>query len=126
VRYSDGHAVWTDGLQQTSGLCADRALLLDHYRRRCAEIERDGFNRHYEPGPKTSRFLALNYQAEYPNLDIRHDRNLTRSKWSPDEFRNQRYAAGWMEADEVNGWGVTGPIMDAIRESRYEPTRKEC
>ena len=119
VRYDDGHVVWTDDLEQTSGLCAHRNLLLEHYARRVGEIERNGFNRHYEPGPKTSRWQVDRWQSRYPNLDIRHNRTMTRSKWDPSEFRNQRYAAGWREADEVGGWGPTKPIMDAIREGRY-------
>ena len=121
VRYDDGHAVWTDGLQQTSGLRGKVWLLVKHYTRRVREIERDGFDRHYEPGHKTGlpdRYI-FNWQSEYPNLDIRHNRNLTRSKWHPSEFRNQRYAQGWREADEVDGWGPTKPIVDAIREGRY-------
>ena len=121
VRYDDGHAVRTDGLEQTSGLFAHRELLLDHYTRRVAEIERDGFDRHYEPGPKTSRWHTGNWIGAYPNLDIRHDRTLTRSKWHPSEFRNQRYAQGWQETDEVDGWGPTADIVQAIKERRYAP-----
>ena len=106
VRYSDGHCVWTDDLQQTSGLCANRNLLLAHYQRRVEEIEARGFDRHYEPGPKTSRYHTQNWQSRYPNLDIRHDRTMTKSKWSPDEFRNKKYARGWQERDgEIEGWG---------------------
>jgi hypothetical protein len=119
VRYDDGHAVWTDNLEQTSGLCGHRWRLFGHYTRRVDAIERDGFDRHYEPGPKTGLGKPANWQSRYPNLDIRHDRTMTRSKWSPSEFRNQRYAQGWREADEVDGWGPTKPIVDAIREGRY-------
>lgn len=121
VRYGDGHCVWTDGLEQTSGLVAHRGLLLAHYRRRCVEIERDGWNRHYEPGRKTSEHGSTQWHSHRPNLDIRHGRNATLSKWSPEEFRNERYAAGWKEADEVPGWGLTAPLMEAIREGRYAP-----
>lgn len=103
VRYPDGFAVWTDDLQQVSGICADRGLLLSFYRRRVAEIEAGGFDRHYEPQPKTGG-KAANWQSEWPNLDIRHGGTLTRSKWSPDEFRNKRYARGWQEADSVYPW----------------------
>jgi hypothetical protein len=104
ARYPDGHAVWTDNLQQVSGICADRLLLLDFFRRRVKRIERDGFNGHYEPNDRYGCKTA-NWQSEYPNLDIRHPKTLTKSKWSPDEFKNQQYAAGWKETDEVPGWG---------------------
>ena len=119
ARYSDGHCVWTDNLEQTSGLVAHHSLLLDHYRRRVREIERDGFDCHYEPGSKTSEHGSVQWYAHHPNLDIRHGRNTTRAKWHPSEFRNQRYARGWKETDEVDGWGVTAEVMEAIREGRY-------
>lgn len=117
VRWPDGHAVWTDDLQQTSGLCAYRDLLIDFYCQRIAQVECEGFNRHYEPGSKQTvgSQLVENWQSSYPNLDIRHHNTLTRSKWSPDEFRNQRYAKGWKEASAVPGWGVTeGRFMEVI------------
>jgi hypothetical protein len=115
VRYPDGHAVWTDNLQQVSGCCARRELLLDFYRERVKFIEKNGFDRHYEPGPKTGRANVENWQSTYPNLDIRHDHTLTKSKWSPDEFRNPIYAKGWKEASEVPGWGrVEGNLMELL------------
>jgi len=117
VRYSDGHMVWADDLQQTSGLCADHGLLLEHYRRRVAEIEERGFDRHYEPGRKTGPHGTCNWQSRYPNLDIRHGKNMTKSKWSPGEFRNKRYAKGWQETDgELPGWGLARDILDRIKE----------
>jgi hypothetical protein len=109
VRWPDGHAVWTDELEQVSGLCAYRDLLLDFYKRRVGQIERDGFNRHYEPGRKQTvgGKVVGDWMSEWSNVDIRHDGTLTRSKWSVDEFRNRRYAKGWQESDRVPGWGWT-------------------
>jgi len=103
----DGLATWTDDLQQVSGICAARLLLLEFYRRRVAQIEADGFDRHYEPGHKTGVAKVKNWSSKFPNLDIRHDKTLTRSKRSPDEFRNQQYARGWKTAEQVDGWGRT-------------------
>jgi len=119
VRYADGHAVWTDDLQQTSGLCADRDLLVAHYRGRLALMQGMGFDGHYEPGPKTSKHAALNWQSRWPNLDIRHDGTLTRSKWSPGEFRNPYYARGWSETDDLPGWGPGRELMDKVRSGNY-------
>jgi len=117
ARYPDGHAVWTDDLQQVSGLCADRELLLGFYRRRVAKIEREGFDRHYEPGPKLGDYQVQNWQSALPNLDIRHSSTLTASKWSPDEFRNRHYARGWKESNEVEGWGITeGRLEELLKE----------
>jgi len=114
MRYDDGHAVWTDDLQQVSGCCAMRDLLLAFYRQRVEAIRRDGFDRHYEPGPKTGPWRAENRRAAVCNVDIRHGRTLTRSKWSPAEFRNKRYARGWQETDDIPGWGRTGGRVAAF------------
>lgn len=118
ARYPDGHCVWTDDLQQVSGVCAARSLLLSFYRDRVVLIEAEGFDRHYEPGPKTGPYRTENWASEYPNLDIRHNKTMTKSKWSPEDFRNKRYARGWKEASVVPGWGQVegrlGQILDEL------------
>ena len=114
VRKKDGHAVWTDDLQQTSGLCAYRGLLLEQYRRRVAEIEAGKWDRHFEPGEKSGPWKSENWRGEWPNLDIRHGRNLTRAKWHPSEFRNRRYARGWKEADAVEPWYSEGGFGEVL------------
>ena len=78
--------VWTDDLQQLSGMSGYKGLLLDYFRNKEA-------NRHYEPKENT-----VNYQSTHPNIDIRHDRNITKSKWSPQDFRNKKYAKGFKTA----------------------------
>jgi hypothetical protein len=122
VRYPDGHAVWTDDLQQVSGVCAYRELLLDFYTKRLEQIEREGFNRHYEPGLKQTvygyhkggKYGVQNYSAKVPNICIRHDHTLTKSKWSVNDYRNKEYAKGWTEADSVEGWGDARKLMEEI------------
>jgi hypothetical protein len=118
VRYPDGHCVWTDDLQQVSGVCAARSLLLSFYRARVAKIEANGFDRHYEPGPKTGPYETENWAAAFPSLDIRHSKTMTKSKWKPQDFRNQRYARGWKEASAVPGWGQIegrfGQMLDEL------------
>jgi DNA-directed RNA polymerase subunit RPC12/RpoP len=100
---------------QTSGLCASRQLLIEHYRKRVAAVERDGFSRRngFEPGTRKIRHGGFDdvhhdtWMSAYPNIDIRHGTCLTKSRWKKDEFRNQRYTAGWTESDSVPGWGHT-------------------
>jgi hypothetical protein len=104
VRWTDGHAVWTDNLQQISGIVASRQLLLDYFSKK---LEND-FDRHFEPNPR------INWQSEYPNLDIRHDKTLTKSKWKPSDFRNQKYAQGWKETDEIPEWGKFNSVIKEI------------
>lgn len=130
IRLDDGHALFYY-VQQTSGLCAYRSLLLEHYRRRVAICEdnlknglhadKQGFTRRmgFEPGTHGRKERVDDYQAEswmseYPNLDIRHDKNLTPSRWSQGEFRNKRYCSGWIEKDRVPGWGKTLGQVDQI------------
>ncbi len=120
VRSYDGHAIWTDDLQQTSGLCANRDFLFEYYTKRIERISKWGFDRHFEPGPKTGNYRTSNWCSTYPNIDIRHGKNLTKSKWSPDEFRNQKYARGWKEASEIEGWGITeGRFDEFLKEINY-------
>jgi len=109
---------------QTSGLCAYRPLLLEHYRKRVAMVERHGFSRRigFEPGThrrkeRVDNYTAQTWMSEYPNIDIRHGRNLTASRWSKEEFRNQKHCKGWTEADEVPGWGRTkGRFSEFLQE----------
>jgi hypothetical protein len=124
--------------KQTSGLCADRKLLVEHYHRRIAKVvqnqrdletqglpvRRDGFSRHmgFEPGchrpPRgVDHYPALRWMSEQPNIDIRHDHNLTPSRWSQDKFRSKNSCQGWKMTDEVPGWGRTkGRFSEFLKE----------
>jgi len=122
VRSSDGHALYCDNLHQLSGLVAFRYTLKDHFRKRVkrleekrAEIPNDhAFNRYirqvgFEPGThnRPDRIDDLPYKdyfSEHPNIDIRHEANLTPSRWNKDQFRNERYTEGWTEAETVPPW----------------------
>ena len=113
LRYPDGHCVWTDNLQQLSGLVASRELLLEFFSKRVEQIEKEGFNRHYEPSArqnifpkaKGGKYGEANYMGKEPMVCIRHDRNITASKWSIDDYRNKDFAKGWKESDEIPFWG---------------------
>lgn len=115
--------------QQTLGLCASRKLLLQHYRARVERVEREGWSMSigYEPGTHSrprgiDDYKAESWVSEYPNIDIRHGKNLTKTRWSQDEFRNKRYCTGWMEASGVPGWGETlGRFQEFLREVENAP-----
>ena len=126
VRYSDGHAVRTKGLQQVSGICANRQLLLAHYRKRIEIIERNGGvfdvkRMAYEPGTR-GRFgdeKIANWSSPYPNLDITgHGNTLTTPHFSVESFRNKKFAEGWMENDgQIEGWPlIYGRVQEWLRE----------
>lgn len=104
--------------KQTSGLCAHRELLIEHYRKRIERVEKEGFSRRmgFEPGSHRRRqriddHRAESWMSELPNIDIRHGKNLTPSRWSPEEFRNKRSRRGWKEVKEIPGWGKVKEIM---------------
>lgn len=113
MRWTDGFCVRTDNSQQVSGMVASRKLLLDNYSARVVEIEKNGFDRHYEPRNKP----RINYQSLYPNICIRHNKNLTMSKWSINDFVKKKYAKGWKESYYVPGWGKTsGGFYEFLKE----------
>jgi hypothetical protein len=113
VDATTGHALFYY-CNQTSGLCAYRSLLLAHYRARVDRVSREGFTRAmgFEPGTHSfprgvDTHPVESWMSEYPNIDIRHNKNLTPSRWRKDQFRNQKYTNGWLESDSVPGWGKT-------------------
>lgn len=124
VDYETGKALFHYS-NHTSCLCARTQLLLKHYRKRVQMVEENGFTRRmgFEPGTHGRAERVDDYKhevwmSENPNIDIRHNKNLTRTRWSKDKFRNQRFTRGWTEADEVPGWGKTQgrfqEILDGI------------
>lgn len=115
VRVTDGHALHYD-TEQVNLICAYRELLLQHYREKVKRIEKDGFSMRmgFEPGcnnrkEKIDTFKAERWQSKYPCLDLRHDTNLTRSRWTQDQFRNKKSIEGWKESNlgAIEGWDLS-------------------
>lgn len=75
----------------------------------------------FEPGThnrpeRIDDLKAESYSSEYPNIDIRHDSNLTPSRWDKDQFRNEKYTKGWKEADTVLPWfWEPGKFMEFLK-----------
>jgi hypothetical protein len=60
-------------------------------------------------------YAAERWMAPFPNLDIRHDKNLTLTRWSPENFRDKKACQGWnllAPTDSIPGWGVTKGRFD--------------
>lgn len=114
--------------KQTSGLCAYRSLLLEHYRKRVERFEKEPFTRAtgFEPGchkmPRgVDNFPAERWMSPFPNVDVRHSQNLTQTRWDPSEFRDPKACQGWKLVDEVPGWGVTkGRFQEFLRDVNKE------
>lgn len=105
--------------KQTSGICAYRDLLLEHYETRVARVEKEGFTRRMGFEPGTHRFPrgiddypAERWMSKYPNIDIRHSNNLTANRFKKEQFRSQRSIVGWKLCDDVPGWGRTKNRFD--------------
>lgn len=126
IRYSDGHAVRTANLQQVSGICASRELLLVHYRKRVEVIEAnngifDVKRMAYEPGTrgKFGDEKIATWESEFPNIDVTgHGNTLTVPHFTIDSFRNKKYAEGWQETDEaLPGWSkIAGRVQEWLKE----------
>ncbi len=122
VRIEDGHALHYD-TEQVNFICAYRELLLKHYREKVRRIEKEGFSMRigFEPGcnPRKERidnYKAERWQSKYPNLDLRHDHNLTKSRWSKDQFRNKKSIEGWTESNifHIKGWDFSKGLLNPI------------
>jgi glycosyltransferase involved in cell wall biosynthesis len=110
--------------KQTSGLYANRSLLVEHYRKRIERVKAEGFTRAmgFEPGSHNRKervddIGSVAVSSKFPNIDLRHDKNLTSSRWSPEQFRDKRNCQGWQEstAEAIPGWANLSEILKEIR-----------
>jgi glycosyltransferase involved in cell wall biosynthesis len=110
LRSEDGQALF-HYTNQTSMLVSYKDVLLEHYTKRVALVEKEGYNRSigFEPGTrhKVDNLGHDVFMAQYPSIGIRHDKNLTQNRFSQDLFRNKKYCEGWTLADEIPSWGIT-------------------
>lgn len=106
--------------KQTSGLVAYRDLLIEHYTKRIELVKANGFSRKmgFEPGShrrseRVDDHPSDTYRPLYPNIDLRHSKNLTPSRWRQDQFRDQRNCRGWRESDihHIEGWPYLPQIL---------------
>lgn len=104
LKYPEDFAVTWEA-PQVAELCCSRELALDFYKKRLAEYEADPehFDRKFEPGGRDSNLKETWWSAE-PNIDIRHGDNLTKSKWSIDDFRDKTTCINWKEG-KCPEWG---------------------
>lgn len=110
--------VWPDGsaarwdANQVSNLCCYRELALDYYRRRVTEMEKSGFNRSYEPGGRDESKYGI-WESPYPNIDIRHEGNLTRSHRRQEDARDKSTVENWqtLSIDGITGWEDLASIL---------------
>lgn len=120
IRLADGHAIHYD-CKQLSGMSVWRETAIKHYQKRIelleqaeqsmTEAEFSSYVRAvgFEPGThnrqeRVDDLKAESYFSQFPNVDIRHQSNLTSSRWSQDQFRNKNNCQNWIEAEIIPGW----------------------
>lgn len=111
LRIADGFAVHWEA-NQVSGLCAYREDLLKFYRERVAEVKTNGYKNTmgFEPGGRDINLTAA-FKSEVPYLDIKHGHNLSKNKWSLEDFRNKATAKNFTTGDIIPGWGKTADLI---------------
>jgi hypothetical protein len=97
LRYPEDFAVTWDA-NQVAELVCDRLFALDWYTKKFAEYEADPehFDRRFEPGSRDPNKYGV-WRSKEPNIDIRHGENLTKSKWSVNDFRDKTTCVNWQE-----------------------------
>lgn len=122
LRLSDGEALHYD-VNQLSGLCGYREELLTHFTERYEKVLAEGFSRKMGFEPMTHKRIAWkhmykadSWKSERPNIDIRHDGNLTSTRWYKSQFRNQKLLKNWKKNKlKIYGWGRTYDLLQKFR-----------
>lgn len=132
INSETGHAIHYD-CKQVSGICVYRETAVKHYQKRVKiveemakklpdEIEFNTFIRRigFEPGTHNRKervdlLESEGWKSEFPNVDIRHGKNLSGTLWKKEQFRNQIFTRGWIESDdEIPGWGKTSELIKKL------------
>lgn len=123
VNMKRAYGVKVDDCRQLSGLCAYRETLIKHYKERVKRIEKYGWSNKigHEPGThnrpeRIDDLKSETWSSPVAILDLRHGGNLTRTKWKPEEFRNQKYTKGWTEMKSVPKWGRLNKLIERLHE----------
>lgn len=118
-----GQALTYDRMKMTSGLCAHRDILIEHYSKKIETIENDprGFSRKrlgFEPG-KADPYGWEAWHSEKPNINIKHGLNVTKKRFKLEEYRcRNRIKDSWVLAEEVPYWGKTmGRFNEFLKET---------
>ncbi|OGC69955.1 hypothetical protein A2415_04855 [candidate division WWE3 bacterium RIFOXYC1_FULL_39_7] len=111
VRLPDGYAVHWDA-NQVSGLCAYREHLLQFYRARVDDIEKRGYQNDmgFEPGRRDTNVTAF-WKSEIPLIDIKHGNNLSKNRWSLNDFHDKSTAKNFVTSNDIPGWGKAEDII---------------
>ncbi len=120
--FGSDRAITYDRLISLSGLCANRKLALDHFKRRLAkaktldeqEKREPAWARAwgYEPGTKKRKRGGFSdddfgtFKSEFPIVDIRHHGTISKIKVTLDSFKH--LPLNWQEIpiEQIPGWNL--------------------
>jgi hypothetical protein len=130
VNASDGQALYYDGMRMTSGLVANRKILIEGYKRKIFWTEKEKvFSRRrigFEPGRRLASETRKDdyewetFKSEFPNVDIKHDDNITRKRFNLDEYRcKDRIKDSFVLAEEIPYWGRTKGQFEYFLRTHY-------
>lgn len=118
--YYSRKVITYDHHASVSGLCVNRELALEFYKRRLKIIDEKGYDKlptfgnpdwartmGYEPGKSNKEgesALKEEWRSEFPNIDIRHTRSMTAPKLNYEDFK--RKPCNWREdvIENLLGW----------------------
>jgi hypothetical protein len=134
--YPNDRAITYNNIRSQSGLCADRQLLIQQYKKRLDKIFHYGWEQDrdrsphwarrmgFEPGTKTRRQGGISdesaetWRSIYPNLDIRHNRTATPRRVSLVHFKHPPDPKTWQEItiNKIPGWWGDVYPLEKVRE----------
>ena len=117
--YPNDRLIGYDGLKSLSGMCCNRELALNHYRKKLKLIKTNGWEEGrdpswmrkigYEPGKERRRGGFMDekkdvWKSKRPLIDIRHGGTITKPKVTLESFIHQ--PTGWKEIkiNDIKGW----------------------
>jgi hypothetical protein len=98
-RYPEKYFLKVNDCKQISGMVCYREHALKFYAEKFMQVSTGKFDNHFEP-----QRGRVGFESKLPNIDIRHDKNMTKNRWNKEDFRNQKYTDGWLEVKSVEGW----------------------
>ena len=118
VRLTDGFAIHYD-VSPLSGLVAYREPLIKHFKERLELIDQKGFGYYMGFEPMTHKRIKWKnwydfeiFNPEFPNIDLAHEGNLTKKRWSQKKFiRKPKF---WEEGNinNIKGWDNLSKILN--------------
>ena len=122
VNSKTGQALWYNddsckGRMMTSGLVAHRKLLLEHFKKKVALIEKEGFSQRkmgYRPGKKYIDDNRIEYfLSKYPNIDIKHGNNISKNRFKLNQFScKEKIKDSFYLSKSIPYWGITEGRFD--------------